>query len=379
MWPAQPPPTSQASFKLWIRCIRHCFMQRQSQKLRQPLGHWFVSAASSNSQWQTYTNPAYNRLIINTSDRITVHPDVVTTTIRTATFNPTNFETIETIPSNYFPVDVSHTSSNITVHHNKQKMLLPRSSSTVTVNDIDAAIRSATDWQRHLIQHYRIHDIQLFTDTILSSNKHTPMIIVSDGGLKDNIGSFGVAMGTTTQEICSIEGPVSGNNEAFTSFRSEAYGMLAGMTFLHLFLQSHQVAVPALCTIYAYCDNLALVKVIQQIIDGVHFPRMYLKPESDIILQIRSEIIALRSLNISISLDHVKGHQDDCTSYYSLPRPAQLNIDADKYATNYMTHQGPQYIYSHLPANNVVIYVNDVVITRDLKHPIRQASRSPFL
>jgi hypothetical protein len=44
---------------------------------------------------------------------------------------------------------------------------------------------------------------------------------VSDGGLGDGIGSFGVAVGTDQVELYSLEGPAPGNNEMLTSFRSE--------------------------------------------------------------------------------------------------------------------------------------------------------------
>lgn len=84
--------------------------------------------------------------------------------------------------------------------------------------------------------------------------------------------------------------------------------------------------------------------------------------ESDVILQLRHEINMLRSNNLIIELDHVKGHQDDHIPYEALSRPEQLNGNADEYATNYIIQQAPQYAYKSFPENPIVITINNEII-----------------
>lgn len=69
----------------------------------------------------------------------------------------------------------------------------------------------------------------------------------------------------------------------------------------------------------------------------------------------------------------MKGHQDTKTPYTELPRPAQLNVDADTYATNFL-NQGKPIPYHELPANPINLYILKVLISRSRKHEIRKAS-----
>lgn len=59
---------------------------------------------------------------------------------------------------------------------------------------------------------------------------------------------------------------------------------------------------------------------------------MFLTLETDNIMQIVNEIQQLSAMGINIKLLHVRGRQDNIMQYPELPRPAQLNVDADKYA-----------------------------------------------
>lgn len=73
-----------------------------------------------------------------------------------------------------------------------------------------------------------------------------------------------------------------------------------------------------------------------------------------------------------------KGHQDKKLPYCDLPRPAQLNVDADTLATNFLNN-GKSIPYQPLPANPVTLYIISKAITRTYKREIRKASGSPNL
>ena len=145
----------------------------------------------------------------------------------------------------------------------------------------------------------------LFINTL--RNIDTNIYIVTDGGMKDR-------SGTTTTELMSIEGPVSGYAEHSSSFRSEAYGMMAGFNFLSLIVQVYNIHIAVPRKILLYCDSLSLVRWVQKIIAKETYPRIFLRSESDVILQISQDVNFLHTVNCQISLDHVKGHQDRCDS-----------------------------------------------------------------
>jgi hypothetical protein len=108
--------------------------------------------------------------------------------------------------------------------------------------------------------------------------------------MKDNQGSFGVAVGTSAWELYSIEGPAPGYPEHSNSFRSEAYGMLAGFSFLLIFIKTHAIQIPPNRKFYAYCDNLSLLENVQNILTNKTFSQMYIRSKADVLLQIAQDV-----------------------------------------------------------------------------------------
>jgi hypothetical protein len=74
----------------------------------------------------------------------------------------------------------------------------------------------------------------------------------------------------------------------------------------------------------------------------------------------------------------MRGHPDKKVVYEDLSRPAQLNVDADHHATNYLRY-GANYIYSEFPTNPISLYINEIIITRSHKSCMRSPSTSPNL
>lgn len=176
------------------------------------------------------------------------------------------------------------------------------------------------------------------------------------------MGSFGVAVGTAEQELYKIEGPVLGYQENLNSFRGEAYGMLAKPNR----------------KIHVYCDNLSLVRIMMRLRMKQINPRIFLRYEADVLLQISHEIKTLESLQFNVIIDHMKGHQDDFLPYHELSREAQLNVNADTYATNYFLI-GDTPTYDILPVNPANLYINHHIITREVKNEMRKSAQSPDL
>ena len=178
-------------------------------------------------------------------------------TSRTTTFSVSVFVIIDSIPTSCFPVDSSIIGTNIVAHHNKCNIIQDHTivSPIVTIQD---AIDTSPWWLKMLLQHYCVYDVEDFISNLVYKTR--TFIIVSDGGYKDYYGSFGVAIGTHNTTLCKIEDPAPGHSELGSSFRSEGYGMLAGLAFLRLIIQTYKPSKdPSGQTIKVYCDNLALV------------------------------------------------------------------------------------------------------------------------
>ena len=226
-----------------------------------------------------------------------------------------------------------------------------------------------------MLQHFHIPD-PTFLQCCLEND--TNMIVVSDGGMIDGTGSFGVAAGTSTNALYTIEGPALGNPDLMHAYRSEGYGMMASFSFLNLFISTHNITIASSKNVKAYCDNLSLVNIVNEALTHGTYPRMHVKPDFDVIMQIINEVKTLREQKINISIEHVRGHQDKNTDYANLSRPSQLNVNANHHATNYLQN-GPKYSYLDLPSNPIDLYINKVIITRAFKSSIRSASCSPDL
>lgn len=373
-WPVQSPPTLIKTFKLWQRCIRKCFLTQSGNKLSKPLGNWLRSPAESTSKWPYYYDPGNQQLYHRTNDTYQQFSSVTTSSSCTVSFMTEPSHTITTLPVTAFPVNVQIFPTLYKVTHDKVRSEV-KVIQEVIATDIVTAIQQSSPWQRHILQHFRIHDLEHFTSCL--ENSLGKIYVGTDGGLSDGKGSFGVSISTIDSELASIEGPAPGYIELMTSFRSEGYGMMAGLQFLKLFLNTYALHIPANRKIHVYCDNLGLIKVINSMLSTDFIPpRTYLKSESDIILQIIEDIRSLETLGIVLSIEHVLGHQDDNIPYQELTREAQFNVIADTYATNYLCN-GLETMYSELPANQISLYLSNNIITRKHKQEFRTSSRSP--
>ena len=118
-----------------------------------------------------------------------------------------------------------------------------------------------------------------------------------------------------------------------------------------------------------YCDNLALVEWINKLMTCTIIPRMFIKPEADIVMQILHDLNELAERGLCIKILHVKGHQNKNTPYAELARPTQLNVDADAYATNFLD-KGRSIEYQLLPANPITLYLSRKVSTSKYKREV---------
>jgi hypothetical protein len=141
------------------------------------------------------------------------------------------------------------------------------------------------------------------------------------------------------------------------SFRAEGYGMLAALPYiLHAFKFNNNWPTSNK-TIHMYCDNLALIQRI-----GWHEKRMttipkdVFRPDYDLEAAIKETIETLGKNWIFIKEKHVRGHQDRIADYHNLSHEEQLNVEADKEATNALKEHSKQGDYSHFLTTSAMLY-----------------------
>jgi hypothetical protein len=168
-----------------------------------------------------------------------------------------------------------------------------------------------------------------------------PIYFVSDGGLRDEKGSFGTILTTNNHTIATVQGRTPYSPEMDTSFRTESYGILSGLLLLEGVILTSKAESRQYRKIKMYCDNKSLVDVLNKHRKQQLTMKDYYKADVDVEIQILLQIAIFEALGISISITHVKGHQDKHVPSHKLPRPAQLNIIADEMATKALDEPAP--------------------------------------
>eukprot|EP00957_Ditylum_brightwellii_P210979 15365623-Ditylum_brightwellii.AAC.1 len=114
-----------------------------------------------------------------------------------------------------------------------------------------------------------------------------------------------------------------------TSFRSEGYGLLLVTRFLYNLQTYTNITFP--CDICIYINNKGIVTHINDQIKYSHdYPSNTLEPDWDSIAQSADH---LQNCSSNLTIERVKGYQDNDSLYDDLELPAQLNVDVDRLAT----------------------------------------------
>ncbi|WP_317203152.1 hypothetical protein [Janthinobacterium sp.] len=195
---------------------------------------------------------------------------------------------------------------------------------------------SLPDWEKTLMQ--KTHEpvsTRGLAEELRDASSH--IMIVSDGGAKDDKGYFGWIIGTKHEVLWEGQGPARGN--PMTAQRAEAYGKLSWICFLKHYVAFLDIQVR--CEVSSFCDNMGVIQ--QTPFSTSNTAREAILPDYDILKEIKTQQENLRKLIPRLHQgNHVKGHQDKHKNFVELPRPAQLNILADNQATSELAiHAGP--------------------------------------
>lgn len=173
-----------------------------------------------------------------------------------------------------------------------------------------------------------------------------------------------------TASQCAGLTAVSGSPELVNAYRAELQGIHAILMGVHFLCDYHHVQRGHLAI---FCDNMRAVALSK-------LAPSALRPGLSH-LDLLTAICTLRqSLPISVSVLHVKGHQDDTSLWESLPLEAQLNAICDSRAKTYLLEcirlhhapppdhiykEGPRVLIAH---QKVITSIREAAIIRAASH-----------
>ena len=206
-------------------------------------------------------------------------------------------------------------------------------------------------------------------------HNHPSALLVTDGGCKHGKGSFGWKFAINSIIVAEGCGPAEGSPHLMSSFRAEGYGL-------------YIASVLALCAMHYFelqtsfqwnfhFDNQSMIDrqdLHQKTITPMFFP---LASDYDVTLLIHQNLSQL-----SHTLNHVKGHQDDKKPLSSLTFVERLNVLADQLATAQLNKMKVPSITVTLPQHAHLI-INHNFITSRVVNELREAAKAqhhiPFL
>jgi ribonuclease HI len=225
-------------------------------------------------------------------------------------------------------------------------------------DDIPANIKHEPTWQQFLsrlpkLDQYMLQNIQFYERTtptpIIMADHSVTLQIVSNGSVKDQMGTFGWIIATDTSVLFTNHGKCFG--QPMTSHRAEFIGVLSWMIFISRYREFFSLSTH--CTIAAHCDNLSVVNSTNKI----HNRKLKdaIDPDYDVACDVRHRFVELMQY-FPTTIQHIKGHQDSKTPIAELSWPAQLNVKADELADK--GHECRSYItLDPIPINRAKIFL----------------------
>ena len=235
--------------------------------------------------------------------------------------------------------------------------------------------RTERHWYAHLFQHVELLVPESELEDILRAA--STLVIgkaVSDGGCKDEKGSFGWLVSHNGRRLLRGWGLIPHLSDLHSSFRAEAYGVASVSWFIVVLHEFFELPLPSRLRWVFHCDNQGVLKRLQKFRNRCHKMSDYTATDADVIL------LALQGLQRLDNCDirHVKGHQDTRKRDQPLSHYEQLNVDADALATQALSRRPPTStpLFAGCPAQ---FYIEDKLITAKLEQRINAAYTTPDL
>jgi hypothetical protein len=209
------------------------------------------------------------------------------------------------------------------------------------------------------------------------------LLLCSDGGAKNNSGSFGWVIETSKTFLWECSGIASG--WFANSFRSEGVGQLALLVFLEAYTTYHQLQNLPRPQYHATADpwnriatdNQGLIARIKTgLAAKTVFAGAALSAEHDVV----HEILEITNrLPFPLTWEHVKGHQDQHRKWYELTWMETLNARTDYHATEGLATEGnPSTLVTLIPSSKLGLRIATTDITSHYPHTYVKRRRAPL-
>jgi hypothetical protein len=288
--------------------------------------------------------------------------------------HPTRFRLFNPI-SNELTMDLPDDSSPIDAFHTTDGWRISQPTKINTSNDDPDDFPTFKDYLSTLPDHERcpilrftflVSNVYEFVHTICNFDD---FILVSDGGAKDDYGSYGwVISHTNGTRIANGHGSVFVLNPK--SYHAEISGCNAALLFiLHAFQFCQQPLPPGILQIY--CDNEGFVKKINKFREfRISAESCCLHSEWDILISVHRLCHRFPS---PPSITHLLGHQDRQNDFDDLSLPSQLNVEADALATLELEeYSSPKPIVPFNPASLALLHIDNCTVTRNIDSIVHQ-------
>jgi hypothetical protein len=425
---------NQSSWELWRLANR--LWSRDDTRLHQPLTTWLNPVSQQRRQWPVYaTSSGIIYATLDTQEeqeyqrwRYSIHQWQAANTNDSPNLvqkPPTGAGVCvpkAAIPEDAIAISVitDPTNGAITLNfkqrhlYAQQQYLMEQhrlAQSSMRHTDFQTYINNLDDWEAELLS-----NIQMLYDA------HTTLkymqqgfLAAGDGSVRhSHYGAFGWIISTPKGvRLVRANGPVRGYRP--TSYRAEGYGTLSVLRFVaNLILYCQEGAILSQWEVTS--DNISLVNQINGHDDEDSMDRtsaqaphdwsvwhavsphdieevsplfwatseqsttnITLNPDWDILNEIRWSIAHTPELR-GCKVSHIKGHQDKKTIYTKLSLRAQLNVDADKLATEYQEQHGQQLpIVLMFPHTAAQLHLHYGTCTSHIPSALRTAETLPPL
>jgi hypothetical protein len=367
-WPVQPNPGSR-SWTTWRRFLKAKIIKNTStMKLKTKLGTW-NNHRNERTEWSDYVDPTtkqYFRYNV-TSNKWDMHLPVQRAELFTTSYNNQPDGECNSPPPTKVPAYRHPNSARINI---RASAATPEIAAPTPPSTWEDYVQQQPSWIAALLQNVR--EVFKWNPYKL----HITKIGVSDGGAKDQQGSYGWTLNIDQTTAADAKGTVGGNPETMNSFRTEAHGLLSLLVYIQHHTQYHQTATDQHITFHVYSDNSGLVKRST----SIHENRLELKDTTeadfDLIAQIHEVRKQLEKQNVKIDLGHVKGHQDETRHVSELSTEAQLNVKANDLATDALNDAlegNSTTTFYQFPAAQCHLTIDGVPVLSNVVRPLRDA------
>jgi hypothetical protein len=314
-WPRSSRPRAN-DVVLWKQALRDCFLPPHAhhRRLSSPLGPWLHDATIHWPWWHSHIAACtYQR--VQAGWQIWMH-------------HPTPRQPHRHTSSELIQPHLPADATRVSVHHRPHatflsivchglQLALPPPPPATSLQDIISRLPAEERWALDFV------DTCTNLLPLIESIRNNSCLAVSDGSLKDGIGTSAFTLvGPTNSTFIKAVNVVPGPLTAGDSYRCELAGIYGILILSCLLCQLYDSLSG---TIHIRCDNSSALRIL----DPWHVPDPT-APSFDLVSAIRHLI---QASPLTFTTEHVYGHQDRYHAY--LDRAATLNIEMDTLANTY--------------------------------------------